>query len=75
MVLNHIYVCPNLIDGQQAHNKMLSITNYKTCKSLEVPPHTSQNGHRPALLVDRTEVRGLYVSLYLLVSFTHKNDE
>ena len=25
---NHIYVCPKLIDGQQAFNKMLSINSY-----------------------------------------------
>ena len=28
----------------------------------EVPPHSSQNGHRPALLVGRTQVRDLFVS-------------
>ena len=28
MVWNHSWVCPQLVDGQQAHNKMLSITNY-----------------------------------------------
>ena len=44
IVLTHISVYPKLTDGQQAHNKMLSITNYKKCKTLEVPPHTSQNG-------------------------------
>ena len=35
-------------DGQQAHEKMLSITNYQRNASQnynEVPPHTGQNGH------------------------------
>ena len=35
-------------DGQQAHEKMLNITNYQRNANQnhsEVPPHTGQNGH------------------------------
>ena len=35
-------------DGQQAHEKMLNITDYKRNANQnyhEIPPHTSQNGH------------------------------
>ena len=35
-------------DGQQAHEKMLNIANYKrnvNHSDNEVPPHTGQNGH------------------------------
>ena len=28
IVWNHSYICPKLIHGQKAHNKMLGITNY-----------------------------------------------
>ena len=36
------------IDGQQAHEKMLNITDYKRNASQnyhEIPTHTSKNGH------------------------------
>ena len=36
-------------------------------------PQWRQSGRRPTLLVDRTQVRGLYVSLYLFVSFKRIN--
>ena len=35
-------------DGQQAHGKMLNITDYQRNASKnyhEIPPHTSQNGY------------------------------
>ena len=35
-------------DGQEAHEKMLNITNYQGNANQnynEVPPHTNQNGH------------------------------
>ena len=35
-------------DGQEAHEKMLNITNYERNANQnynEVPPHTGQNGH------------------------------
>ena len=32
-------------DGQEAHEKMLNITNYQNQNYSEVSPHTGQNGH------------------------------
>ena len=35
-------------DGQQAHEKMLNMADYKrnaNQNNHEIPPHTSQNGH------------------------------
>ena len=45
--LNRHFSKEDIQMAQQAHEKMLNITNYRNANQnyYEVPPHTSQNGH------------------------------
>ena len=50
------------IDGQQAHEKMLNITNYQrnaNQNSNEVPPHTAQNQFSHSVVSDSLWILGL----------------
>ena len=44
-----IFLQGRYTDGQQAHEEMLNITDYKRNANQnyhEIPPHTSKNGHQ-----------------------------